>query len=180
MSTVYGFEKAITMEELFDGRLERFGIYEKVIKGETSSDRRLLRKGCNGLWIYGDEFVSTFEYCGNSTASIVNTISDTFDTRVVSDCEPQFWGFETEEEWDRAQNEMHKEDQAELYIEIMKFVRGESNDITPGTNGEGMANTAKNLIKANPNLASPDKEETLMEMIDQERRGISAHQCFID
>jgi len=104
MSPAYGFEKAITIEELFDGRLECFGIYEEVIKGETSSDRRLLRKGCNRLWIYGDEFVTSFEYCGNSTAIIVDTISDIFDTRVVSDCEPQFWGFETEEELDRTLN----------------------------------------------------------------------------
>ena len=172
MSTDLMFEKDIRIEELFDGRLECFGVYEEVVEGESTPDFRLLKEGSNGLRIYGDEVVGLISKCGiNNPAKIIDAISETFGTYVVSEYEPQFWGFETQEEWDRAQNEMHKEDQAELYIEIMKYIRGESNDIEPRTNGEGMAKIAKTLIKANPDLASPDKEESLMKMIDQEYWG---------
>jgi hypothetical protein len=113
MSTDYKFEKAIRIEELFDGRLERFGIYEKAIEGQTSSNSRLLIEGPNGMIVYGDEVVGTIKRCGlNNPANILNAITDTFDTRVMSEYDPQFWGYETEEEWDRAQYEIHKEGQA--------------------------------------------------------------------
>ena len=123
MSTDLMFEKDIRIEELFDGRLECFGVYEEVVEGESTPDFRLLKEGSNGLRIYGDEVVGLISKCGiNNPAKIIDAISETFGTYVVSEYEPQFWGFETQEEWDRAQNEMHKEDQAELYIEIMKYL----------------------------------------------------------
>jgi hypothetical protein len=101
MSTDYSFEKEIRMEELFDGRLERFGVFEEIIEGYTSPGCRLLRKGCNGLWISGDEVVDVVTSPEeNNPVNILSAILQTFDTCVFADDEPQFWGFETQEEWD--------------------------------------------------------------------------------
>ena len=156
------------MEELFDGRLESLGVFEKAIEGQASSNCRLLTEGPNGMWVYGDESVNVVTRCGsNNPVNILNAITDTFDTYVFSEHEPQFWGFETVEEWDRAQNEVHQESQAEFYIEIMKFIRGEPNDIKLGTVGFYQATIAKNFIAENPNLALPDQETTLMDLIHQ-------------
>lgn len=101
MSTDYSFEKEIRMEELFDGRLERFGVFEQVIEGDTSPDCRLLRMGCNGLWISGDEVVDVVTSPEeNNPVNILSAILQTFNTCVFSADEPQFWGFETQEAWD--------------------------------------------------------------------------------
>ena len=168
MSTDYKFEKEITMEELFDGRLESFGVIEKIIEGGTSPSCRLLVEGSNGMRVHGDEVVNVVTRCGSTNSvNILNAITDTFDTRVMSEHDPQFWGFETEEEWQQAEIEAGRESRAEFYIEIMKFVRGESNDIQPGTVGFDHATIAKKLIAENPDLALPDQETTLMDLIHQ-------------
>lgn len=169
MSTDYRFEKEIKFTDLFDGRLEHFGIHEKIIDGQTSSNYRLLTEGSNGLWVWGNEVVGTITRCGlNNPANILNAITDTFDTRLISEFDPQFWGFETDDEWEYARDEYGKEGRGETYIEIMNFVSDKTNDIKPGTTCMAQANIAKSLIAGNPILASPDQESTLMELIDRE------------
>ncbi len=54
----FSLEKKVSFEELFDGRLERFGIQEAIKEGSTSDNSRCLTDGNNFLWIYGDEFVT--------------------------------------------------------------------------------------------------------------------------
>jgi len=169
MSTDFRFEKKVNFEELFDGRLEKFGIRENSNEGMTSDNCRCLTDGNNFLWIYGDIFVTSFtRYAPNGApGKILAAMAETFETEIYSEYEPQYWGFETEEEWYAALDKMYEDDQAESYIEIMKHVRGELNDIRPGTNGMNRANIAKDLISQNPNLASPDRQKELMETIDK-------------
>ena len=50
MSTDYRPKNAITINHLFDGCLERFGIREYIEEGETSDTARCLTDGRNGLW----------------------------------------------------------------------------------------------------------------------------------
>lgn len=115
MSVDYRFEKEITIEELFDGRLERHGVFEETKEGRTSQDCRLLRMGCNGLWVSGDEVVDVVTSPEeNNPVNILSAILQTFDTCVFSEDEPQFWGYETQEEWDDALDEVVRESLAEL------------------------------------------------------------------
>ena len=158
MSINFHLGKNVNFEELFDGRLERFGIRECVIEGSTSANHRYLTNGNSLLWIYGHEFVTSlcwYSHYGPSE-KILAAIAVTFDTEIYS-----------EEEWETWQKNFFEEYEANFYIEIMKHVKGEPNNIQPGTNEMSKAKIAKNLIAENPNLASPDLQKELMEMINK-------------
>jgi hypothetical protein len=167
MSTDYRLNEEVKFEELFDGRLERVGIRDACAK-DTTPTSRCLTDGNNYLWVYGDEVVEVMSRygLGNVPGKILSAIAEIFDTDIFSEHQPQYWGYETEEEWKSALQESYEEDQAELYIEIMKYIRGESHDITPGTVGMAWANIAKDLIAEDPSLASPDHEAELMEKMN--------------
>lgn len=168
MSTDFRTEKEITFEELFDGRLESFGVKEEVVEGRTAADMRCLIDGPNYVWVYGDEVVNRIRRFGNANNpnKILSAIGEAFETDIFSEHQPQYWGFETTKEWDDAEKRLHKKHQAELYVDIMKIIRGEPNSIKSGTVGMTQAYIAKELIAENPNLASPNCMEELMETID--------------
>ena len=182
MSTHFCLEKKVNFEDLFDGRLERFGIQEATEEGSTSANIRLLTDGNNYLWIYGDKFVedlTRYAPCG-APGKILAAIAVTLETKIYSEYEPQYWGFETEEEWENALNKIHEEQQAEFYVEIMKHVRDEPNNIDPTTIQMTQANIAKNLIAQDPNLASPDHQKELMQSIDHIYMGEHAVMVKLD
>ena len=119
MSTTLRPKDEINFEELFDGRLERFGIQEAIIEGSTSANNRCLTDGNNSLWIYGDEVVEgLIRYASNrNPEKILVAIEEAFDTDIFSEHQPQYWGFETEEEWYGAWDKMHEEHEAKFYKE---------------------------------------------------------------
>jgi hypothetical protein len=98
------------MADLFDGRLEDAGVHEHHSKDEDAPDNaRCLTDGESFLWVYGDEsgLVKSFtRYASNGANGLVGyilaAISDAFDVDIFSEHQPQFWGFETVEEWDAA------------------------------------------------------------------------------
>ena len=55
MSTDYRSLSPIPFDELFDGRLEKFGVYEHIVPGEASDTERCLTDGRNRLWAYASE-----------------------------------------------------------------------------------------------------------------------------
>ena len=170
MSTDYRLEQKVRFDDLFDGRLEEVGIYEHTREDTTSANRRCLTDGNNFLWIFGDEFVTSLtRYMPNGApGKILSAIAEFFDTDIFSEYQPQYWGFGTQEEWDEAMKKLHEESEAEFYQEIMKYVRGEENNIRAGTNGMNMANIAKALLSENPSLNSPDRSDELMKVIHSE------------
>ena len=104
MSTDFCPLTPIRMTDLFDGRLEKAGVHEHHSK-EVTADQKCLTDGRRFLWVYGNDegLVSTFTtYGGNATERILATICDEFDVDLVSEHDPEFWGFETQEEWDAA------------------------------------------------------------------------------
>ncbi len=169
MSTVFRTEKEITFEELFDGRLESFGVKEEVVEGDTAADMRCLIDGPNYVWVFGDEKVGSITGYGpaNNPNKILSAIAEAFETDIFNEHQPQYWGFETYEEWDKAWRKNHEEQQAQFYVEIIKYITGQPNDIIPGSVGMTKANIAKELITKKPNLASPNCIEKLMEAIDR-------------
>lgn len=170
MSTEFITNEKISIADLFDGRLERFEIREQIDAPDTSDVKRCLTDGRNHLWVYAEfdgTVCSITRYGANAPRRILEAIAKIFDTDIFSEYEPQYWGFDTQEEWDRSWNKMAEKHDAEFYVELMKYVKGEPNNLKPGTIGMIEANIAKGLIDENPDLASPSKKAELIEAIDR-------------
>ena len=170
MSTYYSPLQKIRFLDLFDGRLERSGVREDVNEETDLTSKRCLTDGRNYLWVYkndDDEFVGDFTRygLGNVPGKILGAIAEALDTEIVSEYEPQFWGFETQEEWDSFQQKMADEGEAKFYEDLMKFVRGETNDLRPGTIGMIQADIAKDLIAESPHLALPKNKTGLLQAV---------------
>ena len=171
MSTDYRLLKRVPACDLFDGRLEEFNVREHVKSDETTETKRCLTDGRNYLWVYADDdgLVSSLRrYAPNGVPiKILKVIADAFDVDVVSEYEPQYWGFDTQEEWDAALEEMPKEAEEKFYIELLKHLRGEPNDIRPGTIGHIQAEIAKKLAEKDPTLLLPVNKDKLLTEISR-------------
>jgi hypothetical protein len=67
----------------------------------------MLTDGRNYLWVYIDDdgFVSFTRYAPNGNpGKILSAVDEAFETYIASEYEPQYWGFDTEEEWEAAVN----------------------------------------------------------------------------
>jgi hypothetical protein len=167
--------------DLFDGRLEEFGVREDVNPRQTTEKKRCLTDGQSYLWVFMDDqgFVSSLTRWspnGDPTA-ILDAIAVTLDTGIASEHQPQYWGFQTQEEWDAAFNRLARDGARQFERELLKYLRGEPNDIKPGTNGMRKAEIAKKLVEKNPSLLLPKnrhrlrKEIASAEIADSARRG---------
>ena len=96
---------------------------------------------------------------------ILEVIAQVFDVDIVSEHQPQFWGFETQEDWEAAQNESHQQNLQEFYEEVLNYLRGEPNGIRAGSIGEIKANIAKELIAQEPTWA--ENREKLIEAVER-------------
>ena len=99
MSTYYGLMKKIPSSDVFDGRLEEFGIREHIVPDQTTDTYRCLTDGHEYVWVRMDG--SGFFWHVRRTSGILYTVANVFKTEVVSEHQGQFWGFDTDEEWDR-------------------------------------------------------------------------------
>jgi hypothetical protein len=97
---------------------------------------------------------------------ILKAIAEACDTDIVSEYEPQFWGFETKEEWDAWSERESREHRDQFHIELLKYLRGEPNDIGPGNIGMTWAEIAKRLVENDPELLLPENKEKLRSEID--------------
>ena len=169
MSTNYHLSKRIRACRLFDGRLKQCGIREHVQPDLSTKKSRCLTDGRNYLWAYinDDGFVACLtRYAGNAPGKILDAIADAFDTDILSEHEPQFWGFDTEKEWNKFQEQIAKEQDDAFHSELLKYLRGEANDIKPGTVGMLHAKIAKKLVKKDPSLMLPKNKSKLRKQID--------------
>jgi hypothetical protein len=152
----------------FDGRLEDFGVREHRAP-ETTESERCLTDGRNYLWVYIDKdgFIGCLSrYGGNCPQKILAAVAEAFETDIVSEYQPQFWEFDTQEEWDAAMVQMAKKADDEFYIELLKYLRGEPYDIEPGTNGMKLAEIAKALVGRNASFLLPENKDKLLQEID--------------
>jgi hypothetical protein len=156
MSTDYRLLRRVPACDLFDGRLEEFGVREHVKPEATTEKSRLLTDGRNYLWVYIDD--DGFVHCltryapNGAPGKILNAVAEVFDTDIASEYEPQFWGFDTQEEWDACMEKMSQKAEEEFHIELLKYLRGEPNDIRPGTIGMCQAEIARILVEKDPSL----------------------------
>jgi hypothetical protein len=156
--------KKIPFADLFDGRLEKFGIREEVVPDATTEDSRCLTDGRNYLWVEesGGLLVGMKRYAGNAPGKILGAIAEAFDVDIVSEYEPQYWGYETQAEWDAALDKQAREADDRFHAELLKYLRGEPHGIMPGTIGMIWAEIAKKLVAEDPVLLLPDNKERLL------------------
>jgi hypothetical protein len=169
MSTSYASLEPIRMADLFDGHLDTFGVHEHYTK-ETTPNQRCVTDGRNFLWVNSDEqgLVSCFSrYGGNAPQRILSAVAEEFGVQIVSEHEPEFWGFKTMEEWDAAQAAAAEKHQQEFYDDAVRFATGESHNIRPDTNGMIIAEIAKRLIAESPDLAAKDKRPELIKAVER-------------
>ena len=159
--TSYRPLQPVRFAELFDGTLEPFGVRGHHNK-HCTANRRCLTDGNNYLWVDADDaglLSSLTRYAPNGApGKILSAIEEAFDVDLVSEYEPQYWGFETQEEWDAARAKDAEQSNARLYEDLMKHVRGEPSDFIPGTIGMAWAEHARALIAKDAELASPDRK----------------------
>jgi hypothetical protein len=131
MSIAYRPEKYINFEELFDGRLERLGVHEKIVEAVTSTTRRFLVDGLNNrVWVIGGRTVDLISvYEADDGGSVLAAISEAFDTPLYVVHEPQFWGHETAVEMLTSRSKTNAEYEAEFFIELRKYLRGASHNL---------------------------------------------------
>ena len=123
MSTCYILSKKVSTRDLLCGRVDTFGIREYASSG-TSDGSRCLTDGRNYLWVYltEDGFVGSLtRYGANAPGKILAAISEAFETDVFSEHEPQYWGFDTQEEWDAAWKKMNDQDRDQFYADLVRI-----------------------------------------------------------
>jgi len=167
MSTDYRPLTPIRMADLFDGRLEKFGVHEHRSE-EANASLKCLTDGRNFVSVCGDEkgLVSTFTRRGlNAPQHILGAISEEFKVDIVSEYEPQFYGYETEDEWEAACSAMAKKAEQDFYNEVVKFVQGKEHNISPGTIWMIKAEIAKRLIAETPDLLAENRQPDLIKAV---------------
>jgi hypothetical protein len=165
MSTDFRSLTPIRFADLFDGRLDDTGVYEHQPTKEQFSERKCLTDGRDFLWAYHeDDGAASFTcYRLHAPQRILRAIAEKFDVDIVSEHEPEYWGFETIEEWDAAERAMRdilEQEQEQSYQEIIKFVEGKSRNTLPDTIEMAKAEIAKRLIDETPTLRG-DREELI-------------------
>jgi hypothetical protein len=107
MSTDFRLLKRILASDLLDGRLEAFGVRERValdhesVLARTPETYRCLTDGHNYVWfgVNDDGCVGWItRYGDNDPNQILDAVARANGAEIVSEHEPQFWGLETEEE----------------------------------------------------------------------------------
>lgn len=159
----------VPMADLVGGRLTKYGIREWVVKGETTRKAKCLTEGRNFVWAYADKegLVTGFtRYSGNWTHDIFAAIGEEFGIRIVSEHEPEFWGYATQAEWRAACEAEAKLSEQKFYDDVMNYVRGKPHTLRRGTIGMVRARIAKKLIKKSPSLAAHDNRAELIQAVE--------------
>jgi hypothetical protein len=165
MSTDFTPGRRIYTRDLFDGRLEKFGVHEWVAPDRAPNDgqdndlwvlltlqsaqARILTDGQgNYLWVSIDDdgSVAIFtRYGRNDSDGILAAVTAAFETEIFSEDEPQFWGFETNEELDGYIRE--------IYLAVTNKAQGRASILLPGSSlGKGTPDRATlQHIRTRPN-----------------------------
>src|SRR4051812_16509239 len=165
MSTDYRPLGQLFISDLLDGRLEVYGIKEH----SNAEESCCLFDSASYVHVHEtDGKVESFSrYAGNNADYILSSVSEAYGLRIVSEYEPEYWGFDTQAEWDAAWAAMAKKDEEKHYLNLIRYVRGEPTDIIPGTVGHLQAEIAKELVSAEPNLSDADMRDALLARVKE-------------
>lgn len=171
MSTSFRPLFPLQMSDLFSGRLEKHGIHEHISRMHTTDTCRCLTDGQNGLWVFADEdgLVTTMSRgrLMDLAEAIVAKITRGFGVEIVNSQFPQYYGFDTQEEMDAAEEEAAREYWDELYPQLIAYVRGEPNRIEPDTGGERYAQIACELVGEDASLLWPENRDAFIHAVQE-------------
>jgi hypothetical protein len=130
MSTDYRPIPAIPFNQLFDGRLDKYGVREKA-DPDTTVRRRYLVGGDGVLEAYkNDDGTSSFSRRSFTPVpwAVIDALTEEFETELVSEHDHRFWGFATKEEERDWHDQMAKEAEDNFYKDLSHYLRGEARD----------------------------------------------------
>ena len=168
MSTSYRPIPAIPFTELFDGRLDKYGVREKAHADSTQRNRYLL--GSDGVLeaYQNDDGTSSFSRRSFTPVpwTVIDALTEEFETELVSEHDHRFWGFATKEEERDFHEKMAKESEDEFYNDLIHYLRGAPNDLKTGTVGMQKAEIAKGLVASDASLMAPNNRQRLLEAVE--------------
>jgi hypothetical protein len=165
MSTHYRPLPDIPFAQLFDGRLEKYGIKEEIAANSTEGRRYLTGRDGFLQVLQEENGTCTFTRRGCVPWSIFDALTEEFEIELVSENDHRYWGFATAEEWDDWHKQGAKEAEDEFYNNLLKYVRDEPNGVLPGTIGMIKAEIAKTLVRSDPGLLASEKRDLLLEAV---------------
>jgi hypothetical protein len=169
MSTDYRPLNDIPYDNLFDGRLEKHDVREEL-RSDTTIERRYL-SGRDGILIAFREGNggSSFSHpsFGPMPWTVFDALAAEFKAELVSEHDHRYWGFDTADEWGAFNDKLAKEGEDKFYNNVLRYVRGEPNDLLPGTIGMIKANIAKTLIEGDRSLAEPGNRDALLQGVER-------------
>ena len=94
LMTDFVLSKKVSARDLFDGRLKKFGIRERIDPNNDGKWSRCLTDGNQFLVVHltEDGFVDFFSAFGaDAPRKILHAICEAFGAKIFSEHEPQFW-----------------------------------------------------------------------------------------
>jgi hypothetical protein len=158
MSTRYLPLKPILTAELFDGRLERFGVHE-FVDPEASDGERHLTDGEVCVSVFGDDhgLVADIVCCDcGGAGDILDAVGVAFDTDLVSEDDLKYW-----DAWSAASDQGEKN----FVQRILGYVRGDPNDSKVEADDMLSVQIAKKIVERDPSLALPGRHSLLYDEI---------------
>jgi hypothetical protein len=102
MSTDFRPRRCIIARDLFDGRLDKFGVHEWDTPHKHSRCLTDGRDNYLSVLINDDGSVEEFTAKDfNDPKAILAAVAEAFETEIFSEHASQYWGFETNEEMER-------------------------------------------------------------------------------
>jgi hypothetical protein len=120
--------QTLLVPDLFDGRLQRYGVYE-LLDAKSAATSRSLFDGRNKVRIEGGagSQVTQIAIWGSNIASnIFEAIREACGVKIVTEHDPEYWGFKTDQEWRTA---LSVERHQHFIVEFQKYFNGQSNQI---------------------------------------------------
>ncbi|MCX7310243.1 MAG: hypothetical protein NTV56_00590 [Alphaproteobacteria bacterium] len=159
----------IPFVQLFDGRLEKYGVRERISADTTKNKNRRDLVGRDGvLAVYREEDggCSFTRLCFTPVPwAVLDALDKEFKIEIVTEHQPQYWGFDTEEEWEAFNKKTSKEHEDEFYADLLNYLNGRPHKISRGTVGMQRAKIAKKIVKRDPELLQPKNRTALMQAV---------------
>ena len=183
MQVDYRFDIYAPIDEVFDGRLAKYGINEIVKDGRSSETERCLTDGFDSVWVYGHVSPSpgcSIDYRFDDAPGIYVRLQQLFQTEVLSDNEPQYWGFDSHEDWDNHLAKQAERERNRLYDDLVNFLTLRAHPFQKDTVGMGKALVAHELVVNDPTYLDVRRKSEFLNHVDERIESKTKHYPLSD
>lgn len=174
MSTDYCLVPMIPAKAFTPEALAPYGISVSPVSAELRNEFRnpdttyCVSDGNNRLFVYrhpcGDYDI-TLGCSRGVLTKITGALCDAFDVKVYSEYDPQYWGCDTQQDFEDALKKLDDEADEEFYRQLLRHLNGEPGVFDPTTNGFRMAEYAEHLVATDPSwLESARRDDLIREL----------------